>query len=94
MRKSERAIRHWWVAARHGVGGNVFGWGIVAAATILSYAQAQCGYIPVWMQTSWWFTPLASGAAALNALVLAPYRAWRMLKPFRIEVVSGQFDGE
>jgi hypothetical protein len=44
--------------------------------------------------------PLASAFAGLvivavfNALVLAPYRAWRMLKPFRIKVVSGQLDSE
>jgi hypothetical protein len=96
----KRFTRHWWVAAGHGLGGNVFGWGIAAAAAILSYAQAQSGFIPAWMQASWWFIPLASAAAAvlivvvLNALVLAPYRAWRMLKPFRSEVVSGQVDGE
>jgi hypothetical protein len=29
-----------------------------------------------------------------NALALAPYRAWRMLNPFRIKVVSGQLDSE
>ncbi len=32
--------------------------------------------------------------AVFNALVLAPYRAWRMLNPFRIEVASGQLHGE
>jgi hypothetical protein len=44
--------------------------------------------------------PLASGFAALvvvvvvNAVFLAPYRAWRMLKPFRSQVIAGQLDGE
>ena len=33
-----RFIRHWWVAARHGVGGNMFGWGIVAGGSILGYS--------------------------------------------------------
>jgi hypothetical protein len=100
MHGSKRAIRHWWVAAAHGVGGSTFGWGVAAAAAILSFAQQQYGYIPAWMQASRWFTPLASAATGLvlvalfNAVVLAPYRAWRMLKPFRIEVVSGQLDGE
>jgi hypothetical protein len=32
--------------------------------------------------------------AVFNILVRAPYRALRMLKPFRIEVVSGQLDDE
>lgn len=95
-----RAIRHWVIAAGHGVGGNTFGWGVAAAAAILSYAQARYGNISAWMHASWWFTPLISAAAGLvlvalfNALLLAPYRAWRMLNPFRIKVVSGQFDGE
>jgi hypothetical protein len=95
-----RAMRHWRVAARHGVGGNMFGWGIVAAALLLGYAHQQYGFISASEQASWWFMPLASAFAGLvvvavfNGLVLAPYRAWRMLKPFRIEVISGQLDSE
>jgi hypothetical protein len=100
MRKFARAISHWWVAAGHGLGGNTFGWGIAAAALILGFAHERYGYITASEQASWWFMPLASALAALvlvvvfNAFVLAPYRAWRMLKPFRIAVVFGQLDGE
>jgi hypothetical protein len=101
MRGLLRAIRHWWVAARHGVGGDMFGWGTLATTLIIGLIRYQCGLsITVSEQASWWLTPLANALAALvvvaafNALVLAPYRAWRMLKPFRIEVVSGQLDSE
>jgi hypothetical protein len=99
MRGFMRAIRHWWVAARHGVGGDMFGWGTLAAAVILGCAHQQYGFT-VSEQASWWFMPLASAFAALvvvaafNALALAPYRAWRMLKPFQINVVCGQLDAE
>lgn len=98
MRRFMRAMHHWRVAARHGVGGNMFGWGTVAAAAILGYAHHRYGLITASEQTSWWFMPLASAFAALivvavfNALVLAPYRAWRLLRPFRIRVVSGQLE--
>jgi hypothetical protein len=100
MRGFARAIRHWYVAARHGVGGDMFGWGTVAAAVILGYAHQRHGFITASEQASWWFMPLASAFAGLvvvavfNVLVLAPYRAWRMLRPFRVTVVSGQLDGE
>lgn len=99
MRGLTRAIHHWWVAARDGVGGGMFGWGTVAAAAILGYAHQRYGFITASEQTSWWFMPLVSAFAGLflvavfNALLLAPYRAWRLLKPFRIAVVSGQLDG-
>jgi hypothetical protein len=101
MRGFMRAIRHWWVAARHGVGGDMFGWGTLATTLIIGLIQHQNGLsITASEQASWWLMPLANALAALvvvaafNALVLAPYRAWRMLKPFRIRVVSGQLDGE
>lgn len=100
MHGIRRAIRHWWVAARHGVGGNIFSWGTVAAAVILGYAHQRFGFITASEQASWWIMPLANAFAALivvvvfNAAVLAPYRAWRMLKPFRIKIVSGLLDGE
>jgi hypothetical protein len=92
-----RFMRHWWVAARHGVGGNTFGWGVAAAAVILGFVQQQYD-IPASDRP--WLVPLASAIAGFalvvvfNALVLAPYRAWRMLDPFRIGVVSGQLDTE
>ena len=96
-----RFIRHWWVAARHGVGGDMFGWGTLAAALVVGVVQHRYGLsIRATEQAEWWLTPLLNALAALvvvaaiNALLLAPYRAWRMLNPFRIEVVSGQLDSE
>jgi hypothetical protein len=96
-----RAIRHWRVAARHGVGGDMFGWGTLATVLVIGLIQHQYGLsIKVSEQASWWLTPLLNALAALvvvaafNAFVLAPYRAWRMLNPFRIEFVSGQLASE
>jgi hypothetical protein len=43
----------------------------------------------------WWFSPLASAAFAIlivavfRMLVMAPYRAWCMLNPFKVTVLSG-----
>jgi hypothetical protein len=99
MRGLRRAIHHWWVAARHGIGGNTFGWGVAAAAVVLGFVQQRYG-IAATDQASWWLIPLANALAAFvlvvafNAFALAPYRAWRMLRPFRIQVISGQLDGE
>jgi hypothetical protein len=95
------AVFAFWSSVRHGVGGGVFGWGTPITAVVIGLIQHQYE-LSIWVseQASWWLTPLLSALAALvvvgafNALVLAPYRAWRMLKPFRIEVVSGQLDGE
>jgi hypothetical protein len=96
-----RFIRHWWVAARHGVGGDMFGWGTLATALVVGLIQHQYGLsIKASEQASYWLTPLLNAFAALvvvaafNAFVLAPYRAWRMLNPFRIQVIAGQLDGE
>jgi len=79
----------------------MFGWGTLATTLIVGLIRYQYGFsITASEQASWWLTPLANAFAALvvvaafNALVLAPYRACRMLKPFRIEVVSGQLDSE
>jgi hypothetical protein len=102
-----RFMRHWWVAFRHGVGEGWFGWGAAAGLVVANFivSAAQKGSIRAldptsWWLTSWWFMLAATvlgGLAAVaifNALVLAPYRACGMLKPFRIEVVSGQLDDE
>lgn len=79
----------------------MFGWGTPVTAVVIGLIQHQYG-LSIWVseQASWWLMPLINALAALvvvaafNALLLAPYRAWRMLKPFRIEVVSGQLDNE
>jgi hypothetical protein len=79
----------------------MFGWGTLATTLVIGLIQHQYGLsIRASEQAAWWLMPLLNALAALvvvaafNALVLAPYRAWRMLKPFRIEVVSGQLDSE
>ena len=102
MRGFMRAVRHWWVALCHGVGGAMFGWGTVAAAFIYGLIQHQYGLsITASEQASWWLTPIGNALASLgvvtafHAVLLAPYRTWRiMCRPFRTKVVLGQLDGE
>jgi hypothetical protein len=49
-------------------------------------------------QLPWWFSPLASAAfailivAAFRILFIAPYRAYRVLKPFRVKLISGEIE--
>lgn len=100
MRGFKRAVRHWRIAFWHGASAAMFGWGTVAAGFIIAYVQPQLTFIPRSMQASLLFTPLEGLVAGLLAVTIvyavgvAPYRAWRMLNPFRIDVVSGQLDGE
>jgi hypothetical protein len=100
IRRFMRAVRHWKIAFWHGASGAMFGWGTVAAGFIIAYVQPQLTFIPRLVQASWWFTPLESLLAGLlavtiiNAVGVAPYRTWRMLNPFRPDVVSGQLDSE
>lgn len=76
----------------------MFGWGVALSAGLLALAQ-QRGIVASSDTAPWWLVPLLSVALAFvlvvgcNALLLAPYRAWRMLHPFRIEVVAGNFPG-
>jgi hypothetical protein len=102
--RARRAIRHWCVAFLHGVREGWFGWGAAAGGAIVAYIAAQKGFIKAIDPTSWWLTQwwsmtaiaVLGGLVAVtipNALV-APYRVWRMLKPFRIKVVSSQLGDE
>jgi hypothetical protein len=102
-----KATRHWLLAFRHGVGESWFGWGaaagVVVANLIISLAEngsiVSLNPTSPWL-TSWWFVLAATVVGGLvtvaifNALVLAPFRTWRMLNPFRIKVVSGQLDSD
>jgi len=103
VRELMKAIRrHWWGAFRHGVSGSTFGSGIAIAAFIVAYAQQRdlfAALFPARLLASFWFTPLAYVVTSLllvtlfHALVVAPYRAWRMLDPFRVvKVASDQQD--
>jgi hypothetical protein len=67
-----RAIRHWWVAARHGVGGDMFGWGTLATALVLGFIQHHYGLsVRVSEQAAWWLTPLLNALAALVVSLLS-----------------------
>jgi hypothetical protein len=100
MRRFRRALGFWWAATIHGVAGGWFGWGATAAAFIIGYFLHRFGVIKNIDQTQWWFLPVASAFAALlavslsHAVLIAPYRAWRMLNPFTIKVVSGLLESE
>ena len=61
-----RAIRHWRIAARHGVGGDMFGRGTLAAALVIRLIQRYYGLsVTVSEQAAWWLTPLLNALAAL-----------------------------
>ncbi len=101
MRGFRRAVGLWWAATIHGVANAWFGWGAVAAAVFIGFLQQHPGLIKNIDQAQWWwFLPVVGVFAALllvssiHALLIAPYRAWRMLKPFEIEVVSGMLESE
>ena len=78
----------------------MFGWGTIAAAAAVGYLHQQYDFIKTPEQEPWWVMPIVSALAALllvaiiQALFIAPYRAWRMLHPFKISVASGYIDSE
>ena len=100
MRRFRRALRLWWAATIHGVAGGMFGWGAAAAAFIVTFLNQQFGIIKNIDEASWWFSPVAGAFVALfavsltHAVLIAPYRAWRMLHPFRIDIISGMLESE
>lgn len=101
MRGFTRAVGLWWAATIHGVAGAWFGWGAVAAAVFIGFLQQHPGLIKNIDQAQWWWLlPVVGVFAALlsvlllHALVIAPYRAWRMLKPFKTKIVSGILKSE
>ena len=71
--------------------GRHVGWGAAAAAIIVAFLIERFGIIKNIDQAQWWFLPVASAFVALlavsliHAALIAPYRAWRMLDPFRIK---------
>ena len=100
MHKCRRVLGLWWAATIYGVAGGMFGWGAAAAAIIVAFLIQRFGIIKNIDQAQWWFLPVASAFVALlavsliHAALIAPYRAWRMLHPFRIKVVSGMLQRE
>ena len=92
-----RYLHHWWDAFRYGVRGGTFGWGVAVASGIVGFAQ-HAGYAPASERAPWWFSPSATVIAGLLVAGIfnagfAFYRAWRMLKPFRVEVAAGKHQG-
>lgn len=91
---------HWQRAVIHDLTGAAFGWGapiaalFVAAIPGLNLLQ-RLGLMTCGEQLPWWFSPLASAAFAIlivavfRMLFIAPYRAYRMLNPFKVTVLAG-----
>ncbi len=94
----KRAVRYWREAIFYGVGSDIFGWGAFIAAIVISYAGHEVTWIAMAETTFWWFLPIASLVTAfilvvvINTFVIAPRRAARMLKPLKIDIVSGYLD--
>jgi hypothetical protein len=80
--------------ARRSGGGAAIAALCVAAIPGLNLPQ-RLDLMTVGEQPPWWFSPLASAAFAIlivavfRMLFIAPYRAWRMLTPLKITVLSG-----
>lgn len=98
-----KALSHWWRAVVHGISGGMFGWGIAVASIVIAAfiglgIPQKSGLIKLNQELPWWFSPLSSVAlalivvAAMHIFVIAPYRAYRMLNPFKIKVVSGDIE--
>jgi len=98
MRQFRKVVGLWWAATIHGIASAWFGWGAVAAAAFIGFLQQQPDLKKNLDQ--WWVLPLANAFAALlavsliHAVVIAPYRAWRMLNPFKTKIVSGILKSE
>lgn len=98
MPNFNRAFKHWLDASWYGLGSGVFGWGGIAGAAIFGSVSQRYASIAVYGQDWPWIPPLASAifavviVAMINAVFLAPIRAWRMLHPFKIKLVSGQLE--
>jgi|ERR1700730_6744311 hypothetical protein len=84
--------RHLQHALIAGVCSSAFGWGAVAGAAILGFwGPVKLGaQIPEWLQQ-----PIASAAFAMlfvfviHLIVIAPWRAFFMLRPFSVKVAAG-----
>jgi hypothetical protein len=100
MRGFRRWVGLWWAATIHGIARAWFGWGAVAAAAFIAFLQQQPDLKKNLDRAPWWVLPVASVFAALlavsliHAVVIAPYRAWRMLNPFKTKIVSGILKSE
>jgi hypothetical protein len=100
MRGFGRWIVLWWAATIHGVAGAWFGWAAVAAAAFIGYLQQRFNLVKEIGEAPGWFLPVASAffafvaALLIHAVVIAPYRAWRMLNPFKIRIISGILKSE
>ncbi|HKM81269.1 MAG TPA: hypothetical protein VJY15_09960 [Candidatus Acidoferrum sp.] len=96
-------LSHWLRAVIHDLTGAAFGWGAAIAALFVAAIPGlnipqKLGLMTGSEQLPWWFSPLASAAfailivAAFRILFIAPYRACRMLKPFRVKLISGEIE--
>jgi hypothetical protein len=87
-------------ATIHGVAGAWFGWAAVAAAAFIGYLQQRLNLVKEIGEAPGWFLPVAGAFVALvaalfiHAVVIAPYRAWRMLNPFKTKILSGILKSE
>ena len=95
-----KALSHWRRAVAHGISGGMFGWGIAIASFVVA-ALVGLGILQKFglpQELPWWVPPLVSVAlafivvAAMHVFVIAPYRAYHMLNPFQIKIVSGDIE--
>ena len=93
-------LSHWRRAALGDLTSEAFGWGAAIAALFVAAIPGldipqRLGLMTAGEQLPWWFSPLASAffailiVAIFRMFIIAPYRAYRMLNPFKVTVLSG-----
>jgi hypothetical protein len=93
-------LSHWRRAALGDLTSAAFGWGAAIAALFVAAIPGlnipqRLGLMTAGEQLPWWFSPLASAVFAVlivaifRMFIIAPYRAYRMLNPFKVTVLSG-----
>jgi MFS family permease len=93
-RSIARFIRHWRRAIAYGIRSAAFGYGSTIAAVIVAIL-----FVGGRFQAPSWAIPIVSAAIAIIAVFVLHvfigfYRAWKMLSPFKVDIVSGILDTE
>jgi hypothetical protein len=93
-RSIARFMRHWGRAIAYGIRSAAFGYGATIAAVIVAILFAGGRF-----QAPSWAIPIVSAAIAIIAVFVLHffigfYRAWKMLSPLKVDIVSGILDTE
>ena len=97
LKSFRRAFQRWLDAVVFGIVGNVFGWGGFAATLAIGFLS-KTSILGASDNRQWWVDPLLNALMAfltvstLHLFFIAPYRAWRITRPFRIKINAGSIE--